>query len=626
MAKPNRRTVLALGTSAAAVALLGAKDGKSLLGKKEQPLKVDETIGDLAYVRSVGEQVVEGVGLVIGLEGTGSEPEKSQYREKLLAEMRAARVEYPERVLASRDRSLVLVRAKIPVGITKDDLFDATIELTAGSSTLSLAGGQLLLTKLSQVGYIDGIAREGQSLAYAGGPIVTGTSAEPDNLKVGRVLGGARVKKDQPYLMVLKENRKSVRTSALVQSVIGARFFQLDGIEQKGMAEAKNDEYLELRVPKTYHQNQSRYFQVAYLLHVVDTPELRAKRMERWAAELLDPATAGMTALRLEGVGRNSIETLKKGLTSSDPSVRFFAAEALAYLNDASGVDVLADAVMNRSDYRAFALAALSATDQAASLARLRQLLSVPDVEIRYGAFNALRTADENDVFLGKTRVIEDQPVELPDDEEDAMALQIATARARAKRPKDPFTLYVVDSDGPPMIHVSNSRRSEIVIFGRQQKLLPPLVLGDPGSVLVNAGINDQEAQISRLPGTDLDAPTMKTSSPLEVSTIIQNAANLGATYPQILALLRMAEKQKNLEGALAMDALPQPSDNYAKAQLAGQTDGTAKKDAAVGRTGGSSKSARPRLFDKLRNRGREKEKAASKSRETEAKTKAKSD
>ncbi len=602
MGETSRRTVLALGASTAALALLGAGDGKgkSPFAKKETPLKIDETIGDLSYVRSVGDVAVEGVGLVVNLNGTGSEPEQSSYRERLLSEMRAARVERPERVLAGRDKSLVIVRARIPVGVTKLDVFDVDIELTANSATTSLEGGQLLLTKLNQVAYVNGTPREGQALALAGGPVVTGTSQKPEDLKVGRVLGGARVKRDQPYLLVIRENRKSVRTAALIQKVIAARFFHLEGIEQKGMAEAKNDEILELRVPKTYHQNQARYFQVVQLLPLVDVPELRAKRVEQWSKELLDPKTAGVAALRLEGVGRNATEPLKQGLASTDSSVRFFAAESLAYLNDSSGVEVLYETTLKNPEFRAFALAALSATDQAASVSRLRNLLAHPEVEVRYGAFNALRSQDENDVYLGKTRVIMDEPAAFDADEQDAMAFQITAARARSRRMRDPFSLYLVDCEGPPMIHVSNTRRSEIVVFGRSQKLLPPLVLGEPNSVLINAGASDREAQISRFGGNGQGNFENKVSSPLEVGSVIQQVASMGVTYPQIISLLRMAEKQKNLEGPLTMDALPSPNDAYEASQLAGgKTE--AKKDEALRRTGAGGKAGRSGLLDRLR-------------------------
>ncbi len=77
-------------------------------------------------------------------------------------------------------------------------------------------------------------------------------------------------------------------------------------------------------------------------------------------------------------------------------------------------------------------------------------------------------------------RVLDEPKREDDEDDEppDSMALAIASASARNRaRQEDPFALYVVDSEGPPLVHVSRTRRSEIVIFGRQQKLLPPIVL-----------------------------------------------------------------------------------------------------------------------------------------------------
>ena len=51
------------------------------------------------------------------------------------------------------------------------------------------------------------------------------------------------------------------------------------------------------------------------------------------------------------------------------------------------------------------------------------------------------------------------------------MALQIAAASRRKRASlEDPFGLYVVDSEGPPLVHVSRTRRCEIVVFGRTQE------------------------------------------------------------------------------------------------------------------------------------------------------------
>jgi hypothetical protein len=390
----------------------------------------------------------------------------------------------------------------------------------------------------------------------------------------------------------------------MIERVVARRFFRLDGVEQKGMAEAKTDQTLEIRVPRVYHQNQPRYFQVVQLLPIVETPELRVTRLEKWGKELLDPKTAGVAALRLEGIGTNAIETLKGGLASPDFHVRFFTAEALAYLSDGSGADILGRAAVERSEFRAFALAALAASDQVTSVARLRELLSHPEVDVRYGAFNALRTLDENDPFLGRERVRDDDFPPPPDDDSaDAMAYQIAVARVRRNRPSDPFALYVVESDGPPLIHVSNTRRSEIVVFGRRQRLLPPMVLGDPGSVMINASPDDEQVQVTRIAKSGTGLPDQRVTSRPEVGEIVKAASNLGATYPQIVAVLRAAELQRNLDGPLVVDALPAAAEAYDRAQLAGDTgaSGDAKTDESVKRAGAETKAPRFRVFERLR-------------------------
>ncbi len=53
--------------------------------------------------------------------------------------------------------------------------------------------------------------------------------------------------------------------------------------------------------------------------------------------------------MKLEGLGPGGIEPLKTGLKSSNPQVRFFCAEALAYLNDTSGVDTLGETVVHQN-------------------------------------------------------------------------------------------------------------------------------------------------------------------------------------------------------------------------------------------------------------------------------------
>jgi len=580
-----------------ALAQMGAGSGKK---KKEGlPPKVQETVGDLAFVVSRGEMKVEGVGLVVGLDNTGVDPPPSWYRKQLVDEMSKAGVEKAEKFLANPQVSMVIVRLTIPVGVSPKDRLDVQVEVPPACGTTSLAGGYLLQTRLREVLLAGGSPKESFDVALAQGPVMIGTPAKPNDPKVGRVLGGGKVKKDHPFTLVIKENRESIRTSKMLETVVNERFHEFENGHQKGMTTAKTPSYLVLKVPTLYHQNQEHYFRVVQLLTMIDSPELRSRRIATWSKDLIDPKTAGVAAMKLEGLGPAGIEPLKEGLQKSlNAQVRFFCAESLAYLNDTAGVDALGETAINLADFRAYALAALATLDQPASHMKLRKLMDQPDVQIRYGAFNALRTLDPHDPFLGLLPVLEERKQETEDEDEspDSMAMAIARAsRARRARHDDPFALYLVDSEGPPLIHVSRTRRSEIVIFGRQQKLLPPIVL-DTGAIFINAAESDDKIELSKIvPSRYGDADTRITSA-LELTDVVRKTASLGATYPEIVAILEKAKQQRNLAGDLVVDAVPVSNRVYLEAVLGKDT--TAKRDDALKRASGEgSKSGRRWFF-----------------------------
>ncbi len=567
-----RRTGTLAGTGRIALTwlLLGMSSGLARdvpKPKEEKPPRVDEIVADIAMIRASDNIQVQGVGLVVGLDQTGSNPEPSVWRSQLLDRMQKAQVENPEGWLESLSTSLVLVKGTIPLGITTEDYFDIDLELTPASSTTSLAGGYLLRTDLHVVQMVDGQLMDGQVMASALGPVMTGSIQDPENLRKGHILGGAQARRDLPYQLILVPERQGYRTVTLLQGVINSRFYMRKGVEQVGMAEATRPELLVLKVPRVYHHNQMRYFQVIERLPLVDTPALRAQRMERWAKELLDPKTSGQAALNLEGIGRNAIPILKEGLTSAEELVRMFSAESLAYLNDPSGAEELARVAAEKPAYRAFALAALAAMDQPASVLRLRELLSHSDPKVRYGAFNSLRVLDPFDPFLGRVQVMDRMPEEISDD----TALRVHSVPARKAVVDDPFELYLVECDGPPLVHLAQSRRCEIVIFGSRQKLLTPIVLGGTGPILLNASLDDTRVQISRIRGAEQSVSDIRGDSSTYLGEIIVRVANLGASYPEVVSILRSADRQKNLEGALVEDALPGAKEQYDIAQLTGE-------------------------------------------------------
>jgi flagellar basal body P-ring protein FlgI len=587
---PAQRAVVAI----AVVVLLqmGAAPGKK---KKEGALpKVQETVGDLSFVLSRGEQKVEGVGLVVGLDNTGVDPPASWYRKQLVDEMSKAGVEKGEKLLTNPQVSLVVVKLTIPVGVGPKDRLDVQVEVPSGCGTTSLSGGYLLTTRLREVLLSGNTPKESFDLALAQGPVMIGTPAKPNDPKVGRVLGGGKVKKEHPFMLVIKENRESFRVSSMLEKVVNKRFHEFENGHQKGVATAKTPSFLVLNVPDLYHQNQEHYFRVVQLLPMIESPELQTRRLAAWSKELLDPTTAGVAAMKLEGLGPTSIDSLKVGLKNPNAQVRFFCAEALAYLNDTAGVDTLGETAVQNKNFRVYALAALAALDQPASHMKLRKLMDEPEIELRYGAFNALRTLDANDPFLGHLRVV-DEPKHEDDDDEpsDSMAVAITNAsRRRDARRDDPFSLYVVDSEGPPLIHISRSRRSEIVVFGRDQKLLPPIVL-DTGSIFLNAAASDDKLELSKIVPSRFNDADVKTTTSLELAEVVRKTANLGASYPQIVAVLETAKRQRNLAGDLVVDAVPVSNRVYLEAVLGKDT--TAKRDDSIKRTSGESSRSKGR-------------------------------
>ena len=355
------------------------------------PPKVEETVGDLAFVLQSSEIKIMGIGLVTGLENTGADPPPSWERGQLVDEMSKAGVEHPSKLLGNPQFSMVIVKMTIRPGASPQDRFDVDVEVPPACATKSLAGGYLMATRMRETLLAGGSPKTGNDLAIAQGPVMIGSAKNPNDPKVGRVLGGGRVKKESPYMLIIKEKRKSVRTAQILEKVVNNRFHKSEAGEQKGACTAKNDGYLVLRVPPNYHQNQERYFRVVQLLPMVDTPALRAQRMAAWGKELLDPKTSGVAALKLEGLGPTASETLQAALNSTSDQVRFFAAEALAFIDDPVGADKLAETAIQMPKFRAYALAALASMDQNAAHMKLRNLMSEPDTELRYGAFNALR-------------------------------------------------------------------------------------------------------------------------------------------------------------------------------------------------------------------------------------------
>ncbi|HEY4761135.1 MAG TPA: flagellar basal body P-ring protein FlgI, partial [Thermoguttaceae bacterium] len=361
-------------------------------------------VGDIAVPFGLYPVRVEAVGLVTGLHGTGSDPAPSPQRAALLEEMQTRGVNNPNSILASGDTSLVLIQGFLRPGIQKGDRFDVELRVPGQSETTSLRGGYLLETRLREMAVLDNQVREGNVLALAQGPVLVDPLAEAKSDKVsacrGRILGGGIASKSRSLGLVLKPGHQNVLNSSRVANAVNKRFHTFQNGIKAGVAKAKTDEYIELTVHPRYKDNIARYVQVVRSLAVSESATERMERVLSLEHQLFEPVSAAEAAVQLEALGTDGAPTLLKALQSKDPEVRFYAAEALAYLDRREAAEPLGEIAREQPAFRVFALTALSSMQDFEAYEQLRDMLSSSSAETRYGAFRALWTMNKKDALV----------------------------------------------------------------------------------------------------------------------------------------------------------------------------------------------------------------------------------
>jgi flagellar basal body P-ring protein FlgI len=490
-----------------------------------------------AYAQPFGTDFVkvEAVSIVTGLAGTGSDPPPTPQRATLLSEMNRREVSNPNEVLASGNTSMVLVRAFLRPGIQEGDRFDVEVRVPTRSETKSIRDGWLLSTRLTELAVLGEQVREGHVLGIAEGPVLVDPTADPAKDPAlatrGRILGGGVATKSRPMGLVLSNQHKSVRTSQQIAVAVNHRFYTFINGRKQGVANPKTDELIDIVIHPRYKDNVGRYTQLIRNIAIEESPTTLQARLMFLEQQLGDPLTAATAAVRLEAIGNEQAkEILRRGLKSTDREVRFYASEALAYLDDTAAVEALADVARHEPAFRVNALAALSAMDDALAYDALRSLLEVKSAETRYGAFRSLWAMNERDPLI------------------------------RGEKLGDQFRLHVLDVPGPDMIHVTNSHYPEVVLFGTEQKFQLPLVLDAGKNIMVNGLNGGDKITVSRFKsGTEPQQQVVST----RVEEVIRAIVELGGTYPDVVQALQQAKRDGSLTTRFEVDALPQPGRRY---------------------------------------------------------------
>jgi hypothetical protein len=503
-----------------------------------------ETLGEKCAVGDALPMPVGGVGLVVGLEGTGGDCPPDEYRAMLEKDLLKDKVRDVKGEMTSPRNAMVMITGQIPPGASKDDRIDLEISLPHGSRVTSLRGGYLRKCLLYNYDYAKRLRPDfngpngmllGHPHVEAQGLLLVGLGDGDESVRVkhGRIWGGGRVLAPSPFSLVMNADQQYARVTALLADRINQTFQAgFAGNPGTSVAAARDKVGIMLRVPPQYRLNTPRFLRVVRLIPMTDAVDVPSTKgadhrsyRQKLADDLLDPRRTVTAALRLEALGQNSKPALKKGLESAHPLVRFCSAEALAYLGDPSCGEELAAAVAAQPALRAFGLAAMASLDEAICHVKLRELLQgAKDDETRYGAFRALRSLNENDPLV------------------------------RGELLNEAFWLHRVASAAAPLAHISTTRRAEIVLFGEVPQLKPP-ISAIAGEFVVTASADDSRCTISRVP---LHGAPSRQQCSLELDKVLHTMADMGADYPEVVTLLQQADSCSALTCRVRTDALPQ--------------------------------------------------------------------
>lgn len=161
---------------------------------------------DIAVIRGARSNQLTGVGVVVGLEGTGDTKSTPQTQQAIANALERFGLSVNPASMSLKNVAIVLVTAELPAFAQPGTHIDVTVSSMGDAK--SLQGGTLLQTPL----YAAGNSRE--AFAVAAGPVsiggfnfgAGGSSVQKNHVTVGRIPEGAIVEKSVPSAFVTDNN------------------------------------------------------------------------------------------------------------------------------------------------------------------------------------------------------------------------------------------------------------------------------------------------------------------------------------------------------------------------------------------------------------------------------------
>ncbi|HED52943.1 MAG TPA: hypothetical protein ENJ00_01920 [Phycisphaerales bacterium] len=221
-----------------------------------------DTIRDLVRIEGSQENVLFGLGLVFGLNGTGdSGDELATVRPLAQVLVNSGNaVASLEELQDSKSVALVMVKCVVPEGGgRRGDKLDVRVS-TLGSAT-SLAGGELFLAPLRYE--VRGPIDVDRPLAMAQGTITIGANSLPTN---GTIRGGARMLDDltmrpvgSSFNLIINRHFAGRSSAAAIASRINQEWFGTPDLFGPVIATALDDRTIRITVPPEQRSNSTAF-------------------------------------------------------------------------------------------------------------------------------------------------------------------------------------------------------------------------------------------------------------------------------------------------------------------------------------------------------------------------------
>jgi hypothetical protein len=478
------------------------------------PAELGPTIGSLVKVIAPEPIAVEGYGLAVGLEGTGSSecpPQVRAYlRQYILKQLPPKSTLDADEFINSPNTAVVLVDGMIPAIASKNQYFDVKVTALPSTQTTSLDGGRLFTTDLRMPGSFGVNTR---TLADAEGPIYIDKIDDGQiNKKTGYIMASGKVFDE--YRIVLSLHKPDFEMTNRIRNLINGRFGD-------AVAKAVLSDRIDLIAPPQYKERKQRFISIVKAMYLTQDPKTSKERIKYYVERLSSAEDPCSSEAALEAIGNECLNQLGPLLNSGSEKVRFHAARCMLNLGSDAGLEALRRIAEDKnSAYRIEALEAITfGARRNDAIAISRKLLRDDDFKVRLAAYEQLRKLDDIAItqeFIGRS-----------------------------------FYLEQLAQTGQNTVFVSRSGQPRIVIFGAPIYCSSDIFIqSEDGDVIINAPTGQQYVNIIRKhpkrPGV-----IAQMRSTFELSDIIRTLCDeppeegsevrggLGVSYPDAAVLLK---------------------------------------------------------------------------------------